>query len=90
MFYGTPTFSYCSSLSKIYVAGDWTCESYWTPEACYIFYGCEKLMGGMGTKLGENYYYDERGKLCSYSVYGFIINARIDGGKDNPGLFTAK
>ena len=90
LFYGTPTFSYCSSLSKIYVAGDWTCESYWTPEACYIFYGCEKLMGGMGTKLGENYYYDERGKLCSYSVYGFIINARIDGGKDNPGLFTAK
>ena len=79
IFYG------CSSLKTIY-AGNWTRESY---ERSALFLGCDNLRGGKGTKIGENIYYDEWG-YHSYYCSDDIDAAHVDGGKDNPGLFTAK
>lgn len=79
-------FCYCSSLKTIY-AGNW--NKSWKEGS--MFYGCDNLTGGMGTKIGENQYgYDDNG----YPLYYYCPDdggaAHVDGGKDNPGLFTAK
>lgn len=82
-------FSNCSSLKTIY-AGDWNAgDAYCSPNP---FNGCPNLRGGQGTKVGENLYgYDENGNpLYYYCDPRRTIYARIDGGKDKPGLFTAK
>ena len=74
----------CSSLRTIY-AGNWNCYGYET------FDGCISLVGGKGTKIGQNLYgYDNEGKPLYYYCSNDGCAAHIDGGKDNPGLFTAK
>ena len=60
-----------------------------SPEKIYMFL-CPNLVGGMGTKVGGNIYYDENGRQNSYYCPADARAAHIDGGKDNPGLFTAK
>lgn len=82
-------FQDCSSLITIY-ARDWnTGDSYCSPAP---FSGCPNLKGGQGTKVGQNFYgYDENGNPLYYTCESYrTIFARIDGGKDKPGLFTAK
>ena len=82
-------FKNCHSLKTIY-AGDWnTTDTYSNPGP---FNGCPNLTGGMGTKIGQNLYdYDNKGNPLYYNVEASRwIYARIDSGKDRPGLFTAK
>lgn len=77
-------FYHCSSLKKIY-AGNWK----YLDGA--VFGECNNLIGGQGTKLGWNLYgYDEDGNPLYYFCDFGASSAHIDGGKDNPGLFTAK
>ena len=78
----------CSSLTTIY-AGNWGSDYYTDDNP---FSGCPNLRGGMGTKVGQNLYgYDENGNPRYYYVEPYrTIYARIDGGKDSPGLFTEK
>ncbi|MDD7659463.1 MAG: hypothetical protein PUJ42_02010, partial [Bacteroidales bacterium] len=79
-------FTYCTSLKTIY-AGNWGKIS----GAYYMFYGCYNLVGGKGTKKGWNIYgYDQEGNPLEYYCSGDSSAAHIDGGKDWPGLFTAK
>ena len=75
----------CSSLKTIY-AGNLHVN-----KGSYMFYGCENLVGGKGTKIGQNLYgYDEDGNPLYYYCGFGVEAAHMDGGKDNPGLFTAK
>ena len=64
----------CSSLTTIYSGDGWSTAK--VQEGTDMFTGCTSLVGGAGTR------YDE-----SYTDYTY---ARIDGGSDNPGYFTAK
>jgi surface protein len=75
----------CSSLQTIY-SKNWN-----VIRGDMMFSGCPNLRGGQGTKVGENLYgYDTNGEPLYYNCpYGGPA-AHIDGGKDNPGLFTAK
>ena len=76
-------FTRCSSLTTIY-AGNWSCVG------PYTFSGCFNLIGEKGTKVGVNNYIDENGVQRSYTCSESSGAAHIDGGKDWPGLFTAK
>lgn len=76
-------FNECSSLKTIYANN-------WMNGYAHVFTGCYNLVGGKGSHIGENYYYDDNGNLRMYYLDDGGGNARIDGGKDNPGLFTAK
>ena len=67
-------FSGCKSLKTIYVGEGWDTYLVGNPE--YVFYDCTSLVGGKGTK------YD--------SEFVDVARAKIDGGKDEPGYFTAK
>ncbi len=78
-------FQYCSSLTTIY-AGNWN-TGVWSNK---MFEHCDNLVGGRGTKVGRNYYIDENGEQRYYDCSPNGSSAHIDGGKDNPGLFTAK
>ena len=79
-------FYYCSSLRTIY-AGNW----HYTHPLSDMFEGCNNLTGGKGTKIGKNLYgYDKNGNPLYYYCADDGTAAHIDGGKDNPGLFTAK
>ena len=69
-------FQYCSSLRTIVVAADWNTEDGYSEHARDMFEYCSSLTGGAGT----NYDAD-----CIHNEY-----ARIDGGAENPGYFTAK
>lgn len=80
------TFYNCSSLKTIY-------GSNLNREIGGLdtFYGCNNLVGGMGSKIGNNFYgYDIKGNPLYYYCSNNGSAAHIDGGKDNPGLFTAK
>lgn len=78
-------FENCYALTTIY-AGNWNTKS-----SAQLFENCNSLVGSKGTKLGQNLYgYDEKGKPLYYHCYPDGRSAHIDGGKDNPGLFTAK
>lgn len=78
-------FSSCSSLKTIY-ANNWDNGEY---RNAVLF--PDNLVGGQGTKIGWNFYgYDENGKSLYYWCTNSRESAHIDGGKDNPGLFTAK
>ena len=78
-------FNFCGSLITIY-AGNWNIKG-----LDNLFYFCYKLVGGKGTRIGENLYgYDKDGKPLYYYCNDDGSAAHIDGGKDNPGLFTAK
>ena len=77
-------FHSCYSLTTIY-AGNWNRGSVIMFEYCY------KLVGGQGTKIGQNFYgYDTNGNPLYYRCSHHGDAAHIDGGKDWPGLFTAK
>ena len=77
-------FDNCSSLKTIF-AGNWNAKH--DP----MFGGCENLVGGKGTKIGLNLYgYDEDGNPLYYYCHEDNSAAHIDGGKNWPGLFTAK
>ena len=79
-------FRSCNSLETIY-SMDWTDVR----DGIFLFSYCKNLTGGKGTKIGQNFYgYDEDGKPLSYYCSSNGGAARIDGGKDRPGLFTAK
>ena len=81
-------FEDCQSIKTIYVC-DWNCNypGSWDPE----FKNCHSLTGGKGTKIGWNLYgYNTDGTPLYYYCSDTADAARIDGGKDNPGLFTAK
>lgn len=78
-------FAYSSSLTTIY-AGNWNAGTL----SANMFEHCDNLVGGRGTKVGWNYYIDENGEQRSYYCFTNGSSAHIDGGKDNPGLFTAK
>ena len=81
-------FKNCGSLMTIYA------NNYWISSHLHsggMFLNCKNLVGGMGTKIGDNLYgYDEYGNPLFYHcpINGYA--AHIDGGKDWPGLFTAK
>ena len=81
----------CSSLKTIYASGDWDPNhiSQWNYG---IFSGCYNLRGGQGTKIGDDnlYGYDSNGNPLYYNCPSTGRAAHIDGGKDWPGLFTAK
>jgi len=80
-------FMNCIALKTIY-AGNWKTSS--SPFET-MFSGCKNLVGSKGTKLGQNLYgYDENGIPLYYYCRDTINAAHIDGGKDSPGLFTAK
>lgn len=73
----------CSELKTIYVGAGWSTnikekdksdKHDWGSGGDYVFDGCEKLVGGNGTK------YDAEHIDFTY--------AHIDGGPDNPGYFT--
>jgi len=57
-----------------------------------MFEGCNNLVGGMGSKVGEDYIYeyDQYGNPSSHTCYDDRRSAHIDGGPNNPGLFTQK
>ena len=83
--YAEKVFFKCSSLETIY-SGNWSPQT-----SGSMFSGCSKLVGGRGTKIGQNHYgYDANGKPLYYTCPSNGSAAHIDGGKDNPGLFTAK
>ncbi len=67
-------FASCTKLKTIYTNGDWSAEN--VDNAGGMFYGCESLRGGKGTKFNPDHTY--------------IDYARIDGGESNPGYFTKK
>ena len=72
----------CSNLEIIYAGDKWSTAS--VTEGEYVFYDCEKLVGGMGTAYRDAYIYDNQGNYLTY------LFARIDGGEDAPGYFTKK
>ncbi len=77
-------FARCHSLTTIYAEN-------WVNNSIQVFYDCPNLRGGEGTKIGDNIYgYDENGTPLYYYCSDGGDAAHIDGGKDNPGLFTAK
>lgn len=76
-------FEGCSSLRTIYARN-------WGGVGSKMFYQCNNLVGEQGTKVGENICYDSQGNPLYYYCEYDIRAAHIDGGKDNPGLFTAK
>lgn len=88
-FIGMCLFYNCSSLNVIYVPKNWKFDS-WTKEGD-VFYNCHNLRGGQGTKIGDNLYgYDENGNPLYYQCGYGRDAARVDRGKEYPGLFTAK
>jgi len=75
----------CTSLTTIYASSNWVSHGSRT------FEDCKNLVGGKGTHIGENIYDDDKYGYPRSYFCGYSSNyARIDGGKDNPGLFTAK
>jgi surface protein len=69
-------FANCLSLTTIYAGEGWSTELVYGEWSEGMFTGCTALVGGMGTVFDENH---------TNKAY-----ARIDGGPDNPGYFTAK
>lgn len=67
-------FSGCSGLTTIYAGDGWSTANVLYGEK--MFNGCTNLVGGAGTPFDANH--------IDYTY------ARIDGGIDNPGYFTAK
>ena len=69
-------FDLCSALTKIYASEKFDTTLAAQNKFHTLFFECEKLVGGSGTKY-------------NYAHYD-IDYAHIDGGSDNPGYFTAK
>lgn len=66
----------CNSLETIYAGNKWDTSNVNQAFSRDLFSGCSSLVGGKGT--AHEWYYDDQ--------IGF---ARIDGGKEAPGYFTA-
>ena len=64
----------CESLKTIYVGTGWNTNK--VEESKEMFWGCTSLVGGKGTEFD--------------SEFVDVARAKIDGGKANPGYFTAK
>ena len=80
-------FEFCSGLITIY-ACNWDLTN---AKSENMFFICDKLVGGKGTHRGYNLYgYDKNENPLYYECPDDGRAAHIDGGKDNPGLFTAK
>ena len=67
-------FLQCNNLTTVYVDSTWDVTS--VPNTILMFINCYNLVGGMGTTYDPNH------------IDG--LYARIDGGNDFPGYFTAK
>ena len=67
-------FDSCNKLTTIYVSEKFDTTLAAQNEFHTMFFSCDKLIGGSGTKF-QNLKYD-------------IDYAHIDGGEDNPGYFT--
>ena len=76
VWYMNDMFAKCSSLRTIYAGSGWTTENVYDEWGEGMFTGCTALVGGMGTTYDAN--------------HTDMTYARIDGGVDNPGYFTAK
>jgi len=84
--YMSEMFVNCNLLRTIY-ANNWLPSN----DSSYMFSNCNNLVGGQGTKIGDNLYgYTANGQPLYYTCSVHASAAHIDGGKDNPGLFTAK
>ncbi len=70
-------FAACENLTTIYVGPDWTTENVVATPWFPMFGDCISLIGGAGTQVGYTNDYDYK-------------YAHIDGGAENPGLFTFK
>ncbi len=70
----TCMFYSCTDLTTIYAGNGWNTENV-EASGYNMFYGCQSLVGGMGTTYDENHIDAEY--------------ARIDGGPESPGYFTA-
>ena len=68
-------FQNCTNLVTIYVGEGWSTSSVGSFSSLNMFGDCTSLVGGMGTAYDANHIDKEY--------------ARIDGGPDNPGYFTA-
>ncbi len=68
-------FRWCDNLKTIYVGDNWNTNL--VKNAWELFYRCS-VVGGEGTYNYSQYRYN----------YDMLKYARIDGGRDNPGLFT--
>jgi len=66
-------FSYCSKLKTIYAGNEWSTKN--VQEGGSIFDGCNKLVGGAGTRYDSN--------------HTGLDYAHIDGGNLNPGYLTS-
>ena len=66
----------CSSLTTIYAGDGWSTAKVTSDWGTNMFYDCTSLVGGAGTRYDENH--------IDYTY------ARIDGGSNRPGYFTAK
>ena len=69
-------FQSCSGLTTIYIGDGWSTANVLYSCDLYMFTNCTSLVGGAGTV------YDSKHADRTY--------ARIDGGTENPGYFTAK
>ena len=69
-------FQSCSGLTTIYIGDGWSTANVLYSCDLYMFTNCTSLVGGAGTV------YDSKHADRTY--------ARIDGGAENPGYFTAK
>lgn len=67
-------FNACTNLATIYVGSEWSTGK--VTESEDMFYNCQKLVGGKGTKF-----------ISSHIDKTY---ARIDGGADSPGYLTGK
>jgi hypothetical protein len=70
-------FEFCDNLTTIYCAKDWS-KSPALERSDNMFWGCSKLVGGMGSTALDAY--DEN--------YVGVTYARPDGGPEAPGYFT--
>ena len=66
-------FQGCAHLVTIFVSDKWSLSSPY-PTSNYMFSGCTRIIGGMGTTYN-----------AAYIMYPY---AQIDGGPDSPGYFT--
>ena len=69
-------FAKCTNLTTIYAGSGWSTENVYGEWGEGMFTNCNALVGGMGTVFDKN--------------HTDMTYARIDGGPDSPGYFTAK
>ena len=76
-------FGDCEALTTIYAGNGWTTDAIEGQGNQRLFLWCINLVGGQGTTYDESPYTTEGGAIDAQY-------ARIDGGTDSPGYFTAK